>query len=104
LERQIREFARKDNSPGRRLPAEASQPAATNVNSLVQRVAGSSLQEIDDTIMELQKLRVHLIAEGERLQRELASYGELIQATQRSARIIAESLPVWNGTTDVASH
>jgi hypothetical protein len=84
LERQIREFVRKDNGSGRRLVAEASQSAATNVNSLVQRVAGLSLQEIDETIVELQKLRVHLVSEGERLQRELASYGELIQT--RNAR------------------
>jgi hypothetical protein len=104
LERQIREFVGKDNGSGRRFVAEASQSAATKVNSLVQRVAGSSLQEIDETIVELQKLRVHIVGEGERLQRALASYGELVQATQRSTKIIAESLRGWNGTADAGSH
>jgi len=57
------------------------------------RVAGTSLGEIDNMIHELQKLRVFLVSEGERLQRELAHYGKLTRATLRSSRIITDSLP-----------
>jgi hypothetical protein len=94
LEQSIREFARKDSTPIRR---------EVVTNSLVQRVAGNSLQEIDDMVGELQKLRVFLVTEGERLQRELANYDELSRATQRSAAIIGESLPNWKAIADRAS-
>ena len=73
--------------------AEASESAVNGVCSLVQRVAGTSLEEIDNMIVELQKLRVFLVSEGERLQRELADYGRLTTATLRSSRIIIDSLP-----------
>jgi hypothetical protein len=63
------------------------------VCSLVQRVAGTSLEEIDNMIVELQKVRVFLVREGERLQRELADYGKLTRATLRSSRIVTDSLP-----------
>jgi hypothetical protein len=56
------------------------------VCSLVRRVAGTSLEEIDNMIVELQKLRVFLVSEGERLQRELADYGKLTKAALRSMR------------------
>ena len=52
---------------------EASETAVNGVCSLVQRVAGTSLEEIDKPIVELQNLRVFLASEGERLQRELAN-------------------------------
>jgi hypothetical protein len=92
LECQIREFVRKDNTPIR-ASTEASESAVNGVCSLVQRVAGTSLEEIDNMIVELQKLRVFLVSEGERLQRELADYGKLTTATLRSSRIITDSLP-----------
>ena len=63
------------------------------VCSLVQRVAGTSLGEIDNMIAELQRLRVFLVSEGERLQRKLADYDKLIRETLRLSRIIANSLP-----------
>jgi hypothetical protein len=92
LEGQIREFVRKDNPPIHG-SLEASESAVNGVCSLVQRVAGTSLGEIDNMIIELQKLRVSLVSEGERLQRELAEYGKLTRATLRSSRIITDSLP-----------
>jgi hypothetical protein len=92
LEGQIREFVRKDNT-AIHVSTEASESAVNGVCSLVQRVAGTSLQEIDSMIVELQKLRVFLVSEGERIQRELAEYGKLTQATLRSSRIITDSLP-----------
>jgi hypothetical protein len=92
LEGQIREFVRKDNTPIH-ASTEASESAVNGVCSLVRRVAGTSLEEIDNTIVELQKLRGFLVSEGERLQRELADYGKLTKAALRSSKIITESLP-----------
>ena len=96
FEGEIREFIRKDMAPSRRVPAEASEFAVNNVNSLVQRVAGTSLQEIDNLVAELQNLRDFLVSEGERVQREIAGYGELSKATLRSAKMIADAMPGRN--------
>ena len=92
LEDQIREFVRKDNRPMHGSMGN-SDSAVNGVCSLVQRVAGTSLGEIDNMIAELQRLRMFLVSEGERLQRELADYDKLIRETLRSSRIIANSLP-----------
>ena len=102
FEGEIREFIRKDMAPARRVPPEASEFAVNNVNSLVQRVAGTSLQEIDNLVVELQNLRDFLVSEGERVQREIAGYGELSKATLRSAKIITDSIPSWKFSTDDA--
>jgi hypothetical protein len=101
LEGQIREFVRKDKTPVD-ASAKASESAVNGVCSLVQRVAGTSLEEIDNTIVELQKLRVFLVSEGERLQRELADYGNLTRATLRSSRIITDSLPTCKLIADTS--
>ena len=91
LEDRIREFVQ-DNPPIHE-SIETSESAVNDVCSLVQLVAGTSLKEIDDVIVELRQLRVFLVSEGERLQRELADYGKLTRATLRSSRIVTDSLP-----------
>ena len=92
LEDQIREFVHKDNPPMHG-SMESSDSAVNGVCWLIHRVAGATLGEIDNMIVELQQLRVFLVNEGERLQRELADYGKLTMATLRSSRIITDSLP-----------
>jgi hypothetical protein len=92
LEGQIREFVREDNSQIQG-PRAANETGANGICLLVERVAGSSLREIDNMIIELQKLRVFLVGEGERLQRELTEYSKLTRATLRSTRIVTDSLP-----------
>ena len=42
FEGEIREFIRKDIAPARRISTESSEFAVNSVNSLVQRVAGTS--------------------------------------------------------------
>jgi len=52
-------------------PARRQREATVNnVNSLIQRVAGTSLAEIEKLISELESLRDLLHAEGQRVQRE----------------------------------
>ena len=102
FEGEIREFIRKDMAPNRRASSEASEFAVSNVNSLVQRVAGTSLQEIDNLVIELQNLRDFLVSEGERVQREIAGYGELSKATLRSAKLITDTIPSWKFATEGA--
>ena len=112
VEAGIRDFVRNDiaylRRPGSVTNAEpvASADAATtdaavnNVNSLIQRVAGTSLSEIENLIGELEALRDVLHAEGQRVQREISSYAQLSQAAMKSTRMIAENVTQWKRTAD----
>ena len=90
VEGEIREFVRRD-IPGLRRNSD-SDLVANNINSLLQRVAGTSVQEIDRLIAELQSLRETLSTEGERVGREIARYATLSQSAIQSTKIIGESL------------
>jgi hypothetical protein len=103
VEGEIREFVRRDVATLRR-PAESdSEMVASNIGSLLQRVAGTSVQEIDRLIGELQTLREMLHNEGARVQREIVEYATLSQAAMQSTKIIAESLTHWKRTPDAPS-
>jgi hypothetical protein len=95
VEGEIREFVRRDLSVLRRPRPERSE-AADNVNSLIQRVSGASVVEIERVIAELTSVRDMLRNEGERVQREIAGYASLSQAAMTSMKIIADSLAQWN--------
>ena len=69
-----------------------SELLANSIEALVQRVAGTSRQEIDGLIAELQTLRALLEEEAARVQRNLAEYAHLSQSAIKSTKIIAESL------------
>jgi hypothetical protein len=112
VEAGIRDFVRNDIAYLRR-PVSASSPepaaavdssstdaAVNNVNSLIQRVAGTSLSEIENLIAELESLRDVLHAEGQRVQREISSYAQLSQAAMKSTRMIAENVTQWKRTAD----
>jgi len=80
---------------------EPSPEAAVNtVNSLIQRVAASSIAEIENLISELESLRELLHAEGQRVQREISGYAQLSQAAIKSTRMIADNVTQWKGTAD----
>jgi hypothetical protein len=111
VEAGIREFVRNDVAYLRRpvasmlsgtdAPLESSPEAAVNnVNSLIQRVAGSSLAEIEKLISELESLRDLLHAEGQRVQREISGYAQLSQAAMKSTRMIADNVSQWKRTAD----
>jgi len=102
VEGEIREFVRRDGANLRRTPEMDSEVVANNISTLLQRVAGSSVQEIDRLIAELQTLRDLLHEEGARVQREIATYAHLSQSAMQSTKIIAESLGKWKGTGEWA--
>jgi hypothetical protein len=96
FEGEIREFVRRDVSFWRRNRQEpATDAVAENVNSVIQRMAGASIEEVERVIAELQTVRDLLRAEGERVQREIAGYATLGQAAMSSMKIISESLARW---------
>ncbi len=103
VEGEIREFVRRDVATLRRPPESESEMVASNIGSLLQRVAGTSVQEIDRLIGELQTLREMLQNEGARVQREIVEYATLSQAAMQSTKIIAESLTHWKKIPDAPS-
>jgi hypothetical protein len=100
VEGEIRDFVRRDVATLRRQPESDSEMVASNITSLLQRVAGTSVQEIDNLIGELQTLRERLHSEGARVQREIVEYATLSQAAMQSTKIITESLTHWKKVPD----
>jgi len=101
VEGEIREFVRRDVSVFRHPRADGSD--ADSINSLIQRVAGQSIGEIDHVVGELTRLRDMLRNEGERVQREISNYASLSQAAMNSMKIIADSMAQW-GNAQKARH
>ena len=108
VEAGIRDFVRNDIAYLRR-PVASPETAPTdtntdatvsNVNSLIQRVAGTSLAEIENLISELESLRDLLHAEGQRVQREISGYAQLSQAAMKSTRMIADNVSQWKRAAD----
>jgi len=111
VEAGIRDVVRNDvahlGRPASSLPGSAepvlepSPEAAVNtVNSLIQRVAATSIAETENLISELGSLRDLLHAEGQRVQREISGYAQLSQAAIKSTRMIADNVTQWKGTAD----
>jgi hypothetical protein len=95
VEGEIRDFVRRDIATLRRQPESDSEMVASNIGTLLARVSGTSVKEIDKLIVELQTLREMLHNEGARVQREIVEYATLSHAAMQSTRIIAESLTQW---------
>jgi signal transduction histidine kinase len=104
LEEEIREFTRRDEASLRRATETDSELVTDNLGTLFQRMAGTSVQEIDRLIAELQTLRSQLQDQGARVQRKLAGYAHLSQSAIESTKIIAESLVEWKKVGDCRSH
>ena len=98
VEGEIREFVRRDVAFLRRQRSEAesvSDPGCDNLNLLIRRVSGASMEEIDRVILELQGVREMLRSEGERVGREIAGYANLSHAAMTAMRVIGDSLTQW---------
>ena len=113
VEAGIRDFVRNDVAYLRRptpghISSASAEPAldagaeatVASVNSLIQRVAGTSLSEIENLVSELEALRDLLYAEGQRVQREISGYAQLSQAAMKSTRLIADNVAQWKMTAD----
>jgi hypothetical protein len=99
FEGEIREFVRRDIALARkhqRGEAETvGDPVADNLNALIRRVSGASMEEIDRVILELQGVRDMLRQEGDRVSREIAGYASLSHAAMTAMTVIADSLTQW---------
>ena len=105
FEGEIREFVRRDVAFLRRQPSEtepAGDPATENMNTLIRRVSGASMEEIDRVISELESVREMLRNEGKRVSREIASYVSLSHASTTAMKVITDSLTQWKSVPDKA--
>ena len=96
FEGEIREFIRRDVNM-RRAGAEmpegvAAENGAQNLNSLIERVSGATVTEIDRVIAELQAIRSRLQTEGDRVRREITGYAGLSQSSVATMKVIADTI------------
>src|SRR5260370_37440732 len=61
-----------------------------NLSSVIQRISGTSVSEIEKLIAELQERRDYLLNEGQRVQRAITGYGHRRQAATKSPRSVTE--------------
>ena len=99
VEGEIRDFVRRDVAAMRRSRQEPTEVNADHFSSLIERVAGTSVKEIDHLIAELSAVRSFLLAEGERVQRELTNYAQATQAALASVKIITDSMGQWKNSS-----
>lgn len=108
FEGEIREFVRRDVSflrkPRNEGEPAASDPVTENLNSLIRRVSGASMEEIDRVILELQGIRDMLKAEGDRVGREIAGYASLSHASMTAMKVIGDSLEQWKSVPNKPPH
>lgn len=95
FEGEIREFIRRDVStrrPGAGEPSAAPQAESDSLNSLLERVSGATVAEIDRLIAELQTIRSLLQSEGDRVRREITGYAGLSQSAVATMKVINDTL------------
>ena len=91
LESEIGELVRRDTAP----QLQQGIDNELNVGSLVQKVSGTSVQDVEKLIAELQILRGKLQNEASRVQREMVGYAVLLQNARKSIGTISDSLGLW---------
>jgi hypothetical protein len=94
IEEALPESVRQNAAHIRHEPENTSQ-VVTDVNSLVQRVADVSLDQLDDVIVDLRQLRDFLHSEGERIQREISGYLQLNHIAIGSTKSIVDNIVQW---------
>ena len=103
VEGNIRELARRDLSflrPPRSEGAATKDPTVENLDRLIQRVAGDSMDEIDRVMRELETVRDTVRMEGERVTREVAGYASLSHAATTAMKVIADGIKQWKDASD----
>ena len=96
FEGEIREFIRRDVTMRRHGTDSGTETGGEgnteNLNSLIERVSGATVSEIDRLISELQGIRTLLQNEGERVRREITGYAGLSQSAVATMKVIGDTL------------
>jgi cell wall assembly regulator SMI1 len=102
VEGELRAFIQRDVSLHR--TRRDNSDTISGMASLVERMAGASIQEIERVIAELANVRDMLRSEGTRLQGELSNYAATSQAAMDSMKIVGDSLVKWKSQGPKLSH
>lgn len=97
VEGELRAFIRRDVSLHR--TRRDNGDVGSGLASLVARMAGASIEEIERVIAELANVRDMLRSEATRLQGELNTYAATSQSAVDTMRIVADSLVKWKSQT-----
>jgi hypothetical protein len=102
IERLVQELPRRDGAVYRK--RQDGGPSPENIvghaSSVMQRVAVTSVAEIESLIVELERLRDFLRQESIRIQREIEGYARLSEEATKSTKIIAESVAQWKNALE----
>jgi hypothetical protein len=106
IEEEISNTVRGDRLAERRLrfkpPAEPAEDLSEKIGDLVQKVAATSIAEIERLIGDLQAARNYLKAEADRIEEDTARYAHLSDTASASVKIITESLGQWRKGSETA--
>jgi hypothetical protein len=102
IDQALRDFILQDTAHLRRgaefAISEASQrepEASQMVSEFVRQMAGSSLTQLDETIVDLSQLRDFLHAESERIKREISDYFHFNNVAIGSTRSVVDTIALW---------
>jgi hypothetical protein len=95
FEGEIRELIRSRDVTFLRTPTAKGVGDVSNLNSLIQRVAGNSTAEIENLIDQLQDMREYLQTEGERISHEISGYAQASQSARSQVETISDQLAQW---------
>jgi hypothetical protein len=98
FEGEIRELIRSRDVTFLRTPTAKGVGDASNLNSLIQRVAGNSTVEIENLIDQLQDMREYLQNEGVRVSQEISSYAQASQSARSQVESISDQLAQWRAS------
>ena len=73
-----------------------------HLGNLLRQLTRTSLSEVDSLISELQTLRRKLQADGDRIERDIASYAELSQQVMQLTTIISDSVKNLPGAPGIS--
>ena len=103
IEGEIRNLVRHDAVVLQQQPSEAGPadyPVTADMNSLIRRVAGASMDEINRVIQELESVRNTLRTEGRRVSQGVAGYCSLNHAAMTAMKVITDSIKQWKDAQD----
>jgi len=97
VEGELRAFIRRDVSLHR--TRRDNVDASTDLGSLVDRMAGASIQEIERVMAELANVRDMLRSEAFRLQQALNKYAATSEGAMNSMKVIGDNVVKWKSQT-----
>ena len=89
--RNVHELSRA-NAAFRQVGNGNGETSASDLGTLLRRVAEASTREVEALIDELDGLRKKLESDGDRIQRDVERYAELSQAVMQLAAIISDNV------------